>query len=221
MRKRQEHVLNEIGDGYNSGYDVILLQAPVGFGKSAISVAVGLGLGSSYTITATNNLQAQYKKDFPWMKIALGMQKYECPVNQDFITAGTYKCKPCGIETIQDLQQKKCNHRTVSNGPCHSEPEFTDKGYRKKHDGCRYKIYLQDYDVANKGTRNEIISIDPMELEDYRYYYDNWNFIENLKTNVVEMAKKRGEIIDKDDIVIRDHHIPCGYYNDLNIALSA
>ena len=40
MRKNQSRVLNEISTGFASGYKYILLEAPTGFGKSPVAVAV-------------------------------------------------------------------------------------------------------------------------------------------------------------------------------------
>jgi ATP-dependent DNA helicase DinG len=48
MRENQNNVLNEICEAFNSDYRYILLEAPTGFGKSPVAIAVGLTLGSSY-----------------------------------------------------------------------------------------------------------------------------------------------------------------------------
>jgi ATP-dependent DNA helicase DinG len=50
-RERQSYVLNEIATGFASGYKYIILEAPTGFGKSPVAIAVALTLGTSYICT--------------------------------------------------------------------------------------------------------------------------------------------------------------------------
>jgi ATP-dependent DNA helicase DinG len=56
-RERQAQVLNEICAGFESDYKYILLEAPTGFGKSPVAIAIALTLGSSYICTSTKDLQ--------------------------------------------------------------------------------------------------------------------------------------------------------------------
>jgi len=65
MRERQTYVLNEIANALASGYKYILLEAPTGFGKSPVSIAVGRTLGTSYICPSPKDLQTQYSRDFP------------------------------------------------------------------------------------------------------------------------------------------------------------
>jgi Rad3-related DNA helicase len=76
MRDNQIDVLNEISEAFNSDYRYILLEAPTGFGKSAVGIAVAMTLGSSYICTSTKDLQTQYKRDFPYVRIAKGMNNF-------------------------------------------------------------------------------------------------------------------------------------------------
>ncbi|HZA06613.1 MAG TPA: hypothetical protein VE619_02820 [Nitrososphaeraceae archaeon] len=60
QRNNQANILNEICNAFNSGYKYIILEAPTGFGKSPVAIAVALSLGSSYICTSTKDLQTQY-----------------------------------------------------------------------------------------------------------------------------------------------------------------
>jgi ATP-dependent DNA helicase DinG len=84
-RERQSSVLNEIATGFASGYKYILLEAPTGFGKSPVAIATALTLGTSYICTSTKDLQTQYARDFPFLKVAKGKNNFTCAVKDDFI----------------------------------------------------------------------------------------------------------------------------------------
>ncbi|MGA8565867.1 MAG: hypothetical protein WB587_14050, partial [Nitrososphaeraceae archaeon] len=60
IRPKQLEVLQQIADAINTGYKYIVLEAPTGFGKSPVSMAVGRTLGTSYICSATKDLQTQY-----------------------------------------------------------------------------------------------------------------------------------------------------------------
>src|SRR5215467_1971088 len=141
MRERQSHVLNEIAAAFASGYKYILLEAPTGFGKSPVALAVALTLGSSYICTSTKDLQTQYSKDFPFLKVAKGKNNFPCIVKEDFIRNYTYRCGSCIPNNVTE-----CYHTTVEYGPCMSNESFRDSG-------CKYRTFLKDYKISNKGTR--------------------------------------------------------------------
>ncbi|MFZ0510421.1 MAG: hypothetical protein WAM14_02340 [Candidatus Nitrosopolaris sp.] len=75
QRERQSYVLNEIATAFASDYKYVLLEAPTGFGKSPVAIAVALTLGTSYICTSTKDLQTQYSRDFPFLKVAKGKNK--------------------------------------------------------------------------------------------------------------------------------------------------
>ena len=50
QRDNQVRVLNEICTAFNSGYKYIIFEAPTGFGKSPVAIAVAMTLGSSYIL---------------------------------------------------------------------------------------------------------------------------------------------------------------------------
>ena len=62
LRERQSYVLNEIATAFASDYKYVLLEAPTGFGKSPVAIAVALTLGSSYICTSTKDLQCSILK---------------------------------------------------------------------------------------------------------------------------------------------------------------
>ena len=168
-RPKQIDILKEIESaGFNSGYTKIILESPTGSGKSAIAISVAMSLGSSYTVVSTKELQSQYAKDFPWVRMAKGKTNFQCEVKDDFIKSSKFVCKPCG-GLPQDLLTS-CNHASVAYGPCMS-----------KVFGCKYKTILRDYQVTNKGTKDEIVSLGQNE-EYYRKAYSEWDHLKDLTT---------------------------------------
>jgi Rad3-related DNA helicase len=188
QRDRQAFVLNEIDAAFASGYKYILLEAPTGFGKSPVALAVALTLGSSYICTSTKDLQTQYSRDFPFLKVAKGKNNFPCIVKEDFIRNDTYRCGSCISDNVNE-----CYHTTVEYGPCMSNESFRDSG-------CKYRTFLKDYEISNKGTREEKVFIDNKTKNHYLKEYSQWLHLDNLK------AEQR---------VWR----PCEYFDQLNTAL--
>ena len=108
----------------------MLLEAPTGFGKSAVAIALALSLGSSYICTSTKDLQTQYSKDFPYIKAAKGKNNFPCLLKQDFVDNGTYQCGICASSNPNE-----CYHTTVEYGHCMTNESF-------KEDGCKYGARL-------------------------------------------------------------------------------
>ena len=189
-RERQSYVLNEIATAFASDYKYILLEAPTGFGKSpvaiAVAIAVALTLGTSYICTSTKDLQTQYARDFQFVKVAKGKNNFICTVKEDLIRNGIHKCGLCVSNNAN-----KCDHTSADYGPCISNPLF-------KHENCKYRTFTRDYIINNKGTREEEVLIGLDAMNSYQYEYSQWPYIENLRK---ELRKWR----------------PCEYYHQLRL----
>jgi ATP-dependent DNA helicase DinG len=169
MRKNQSQVLNEISTGFASGCKYIVLEAPTGFGKSPVAIAVALTLGTSYMCTSTKDLQTQYARDFPFLKVAKGKKNFICNVREDFIRNGTHKCGLCDSNNANG-----CCHTSADHGPCISNASFKDMG-------CKYRTPLNYYTTNNRGTREEEVFIDNDTLIYRQNEYFEWSYLENLK----------------------------------------
>ena len=128
QRYNQITVLNQICAAFNSGYKYIILEAPTGFGKSPVAITIAMTLGSSYICTSTKDLQTQYSRDYPYLKVAKGKNNFPCLVKEDFIKNGTYQCGIC----ISD-NANECYHTTVEYGPCMTNESFKDNGANIGH----------------------------------------------------------------------------------------
>jgi ATP-dependent DNA helicase DinG len=142
VRHKQTKVIEEICNAFNSGYKYIILEAPTGFGKSAVGIAVAKTLGSSYVCTATKDLQTQYARDFPFLKLAKGKNNFPCKVKEDFVMVNKYKCGGCPDGTTSE-----CKHISCDYGPCLHDESMEGTN-------CRYRTILSDYKVINEGRIN-------------------------------------------------------------------
>jgi ATP-dependent DNA helicase DinG len=167
LRERQSSVLNGIATAFGSGYKYIVLEAPTGFGKSPVAIAVALTLGTSYICTSTKDLQTQYARDFPFLKVK-GKNNFICEVKDDFIRNGTYKC---GLYVSNEVNE--CYHTTADYGPC-----MINRDFKKR--GCKYRTFLEHYKVDNVGTRQEEVFIDQHMTDCYQQEYSQWLHLKNL-----------------------------------------
>jgi ATP-dependent DNA helicase DinG len=191
-RETQTHVLNEISEGFNSGYKHIILEAPTGFGKSPVAIAVALTMGTSYICTSTKDLQTQYSRDFPFLRVAKGANNFRCLVKDDFIRNNTYKCSACASDHVNE-----CRHTSVEYGPCKTNESFQDHA-------CKYRTFVKDYITSGKGTKFEQVHVDKPAEINYQKEFSQWLHLNNLN------AKK-----DPKD------WRPCEYFDQLNIALTS
>jgi ATP-dependent DNA helicase DinG len=168
IRDSQTSVLNEIATAFASDYRHIILEAPTGFGKSPVAIATALTLGTSYICTSTKDLQTQYARDFPFLKVAKGKNNFICAVKEDFMRNGSYKCGLCVSSKVDE-----CYHTTANYGPCMSNQSF-------KGSGCKYRTSLKDYKIERKGTRSEKVFINDETRNYYEDEYFQWLHLENL-----------------------------------------
>jgi ATP-dependent DNA helicase DinG len=169
QRENQKEVLNDICTAFDSDYRYVILEAPTGFGKSAVAIALALSLGSSYICTSTKDLQTQYSKDYRYIKAAKGKNNYPCLLKQDFVDNGTYQCGICASSNANE-----CYHTTVEYGHC-----MTNESY--KDNGCKYRTFAKDYQIINERTKEEEINIDNATTQRYQAQYSGWIPISNLK----------------------------------------
>lgn len=162
-------MLEDIRIAFNSGYRHVILEAPTGFGKSAVAIALALSLGSSYICTSTKDLQTQYSNDFPYVKAAKGKNNFSCLLKQDFVDNGIYQCGVCASSNPNE-----CYHTSVEYGHCITNESF-------KEAGCKYRTFEKDYKINNERTTDEEIYIDTNTKQNYQKQYSEWLPISKLK----------------------------------------
>ena len=121
FRPHQKEAIEKIIEYINDGYKTILLNAPVGSGKSLIGYCVAKYLSEqqnkkSYVYTKTTFLQDQYLRDFSDLKTAMGRNNFLCLMspNQNTCDIGVckqrekYRC-PIGAELTSTVTLKDIN----------------------------------------------------------------------------------------------------------------
>ena len=97
FRPHQKEVIEKIIDAIENGTETILLNAPVGAGKSLIGYCVARYLQeqeeSSYIFTRTTFLQDQYLRDFKDIKTAMGRNNFLCLIDKDGHSCDYGVCK--------------------------------------------------------------------------------------------------------------------------------
>ncbi len=97
-----------------------------------------------------------------------GYKYVQCRVKEDFIDAGRYQCTSCNLGT-----ESECKHTSCDYGPCLSDESMEGAG-------CKYRTFINDYKIDNKGKENEIIFIDKEKIENYKREYSNWIHLKNF-----------------------------------------
>lgn len=138
-RQNQKEVVERILKAFETK-DFVILNAPVGFGKSAIAVAVSNYFDETYILTKQKSLQDQYTSSFPNNKNKLytiyGKSNYECklaPMTCDFgLCAYDRLTKGGKVKTCDD-----CDY------------------YNARNDCFKNKFAIMNYDYFLNITRTE------------------------------------------------------------------
>ena len=204
-----------------------MLEAPTGFGKSPVAMCVARALGSSYTCSATKELQTQYVNDFPYLRSVKGMENFTCLVRDDFASNENYRCAQCKEISSYD----ECRHKSVSYGPCRAgqigyahirsecskcRDRFIESNF---HNGCRYRTYQEDYCVKNTNTSAEAVFIDNLRFDEFQKWCTS--------TQLINMAGEIGyswlhfNNLKCCRTTAENQFKPCPYYDQLNMGLIA
>ena len=132
----------------NSGYKKIILCAPTGVGKSLVGVTIANYFETSFTVTASKNLQDQYIKDIPFLKSVKGKQNFPClKLMESEKVTNSRRAMRWGLT----CDKGQCQERISKNGKevvevCKFKPTIKQVE-EKTHDEQSCEYYLQKYDA--------------------------------------------------------------------------
>jgi Rad3-related DNA helicase len=141
IREKQKSVLADIESAVNSGYKHIFLEAPTGFGKTPVAIALARYLGSSHVCTATKDLQTQYRRDFPFVVEVKGRGNFPCIVKEDIGLEESCDYGPCVKDDAYDCVYKTrlVDYRVEGGGTVHELVKLDPFAERKYVDKLRSK----------------------------------------------------------------------------------
>jgi ATP-dependent DNA helicase DinG len=126
-RETQVKVITEVEKAYADGYRYVILEAPVGSGKSAIAITFARLFGGSHIITPKKSLQNQYFADFnEHLVLMKGRQAYPCkyPFLDDAETPNPFYKKYIPImDAIRSgrVQEPQRGEPNCAEGPCKND----------------------------------------------------------------------------------------------------
>lgn len=105
LRPFQADVIRQLEQALNENKKFIILEAPVGFGKSAVAIALAKHMESAYILTSTKQLQDQYSTSYN-VPMTIGKSNFTCKVKTRL---GTYP--PCSQGRCEaDWKLIECPH---------------------------------------------------------------------------------------------------------------
>ncbi len=142
-RKTQEAVIQQIQDAIHNKVKFIILEAPVGSGKSAIAMTIARWLGDAHLLTPRKSLQNQYFEDFKEdVSLMKGRSSYPCIYSS---SAKHYKDIIKIIES-GNSPEIKLGEDTCANGPCKDSKTIAQDCYSDKGE-CPYQVAIN---IANE-----------------------------------------------------------------------
>lgn len=151
-RDSQEKVIEAIEKAYQNGARVVILEAPVGSGKSAIAITHARRYGQSHILTPKKGLQDQYYEDFnEFIHLMKGRSSYPCV----WWDSTDYS------EIVRQIQQGATPSPAVTGvstaeGRCKNGNFFIYEKCNKRHE-CPYSVAI-NYALTNDHVVHNIHS---------------------------------------------------------------
>jgi ATP-dependent DNA helicase DinG len=168
-RPSQIDVMNAIEVAFEKGYKNVLVEAPVGSGKSAIAVACAKFYGEAHILTPRKSLQDQYLEDFHKESLVTmkGRNAYPCTYESE-INAAKYE------QAVHKIRNGKILFLTpfdtpCSEGPCLTSPDAKRKCTQPDRDG--QELYPCPYHVAIDTAQKEDIIVHNLHSFIFQTYY--------------------------------------------------
>ncbi|MDG7007900.1 MAG: hypothetical protein JRN06_06620 [Nitrososphaerota archaeon] len=144
----------------------IILEAPVGFGKSAIAASFCFYLGSAYLLTSTKQLQNQYSSDFAF-PVVTGKSNFTC-----LVPMSSGKNLPCSKGRCEvDWKLSECPHYLTFEEYEEHKRRLCNRGSKCEHlkDRKLCSYYEQKWDAFRAPV---MVANYPFFLTELRYTED-------------------------------------------------
>lgn len=167
IRPNQDKVLDELDQALKSDYKFIFLEAPTGFGKSAVAVTLARFLGSSHICTSTKDLQTQYNRDFPYLSEVKGRNNFPCIVKEDMGIRESCEYGPCLKDDDFDCiyKTRMSDYDVKSEGTIYENVDINNYALKKYYDKAK--------------EHSQLVKI---EWKPCHYYHQKWISIKSSHT---------------------------------------
>jgi ATP-dependent DNA helicase DinG len=167
VRHNQDKVLDELDQALKSDYKFIFLEAPTGFGKSAVAVTLARFLGSSHICTSTKDLQTQYNRDFPYLSEVKGRNNFPCIVKEDMGIRENCEYGPCLKDDDFDCiyKTRMSDYDVKSEGTIYENVDINNYALKKYYDKAK--------------EHSQLVKI---EWKPCHYYHQKWISIKSSHT---------------------------------------
>lgn len=114
VREIQKLVLEEVDKAFDSGKKFVIVQAPVGSGKSAVAMTFGRKYKDSHILTPQKSLQNQYYEDFPEDTVLMkGRNAYPCTRSKN---------RKIYLKVIADIKKGQVKQPGIGEDNCATAP---------------------------------------------------------------------------------------------------
>jgi Rad3-related DNA helicase len=111
-RKYQKETLVAIESFFEGGAKTVILEAPTGFGKSAVANALAFQSNDAYILTVQKILQDQYETSYPNMYVMKGRGAYSC-LEEKNTSCAKGPCRRGKVETHPDCPYKMAKEASI------------------------------------------------------------------------------------------------------------
>jgi len=215
IRPNQKKVLNEVDQALKSGFKFIFLEAPTGFGKSAVAITLSRFLGSSHLCTSTKDLQNQYSRDFPYLYEVKGRNNFPCIVKEDMGINESCEYGPCLKDEDYDCLYKTrlSDYEVSSEGTIYENIDINKYALKKYHDKAKQHSQLVriDWKPCTYYHQKWISMKSSHTIYNYKYFLSDLFFssginkrklliLDEAHTLESEISSFKNFILNKDNI---------------------
>lgn len=140
-RKSQVAVLEEIEKAYGDGYKFVIVEAPVGSGKSPIALTVAKWQGQAHILTPRKSLQDQYYNDFKDDIVLMkGRSSYFCTFSDE---GGGFHSKVINWVESGSCPTPTPEFTNCSDAPCKNRDDILKACTVARDRTCPYKRAIE------------------------------------------------------------------------------
>jgi Rad3-related DNA helicase len=177
-RGSQKAVLLEIDKAFDAGQKFIILEAPVGSGKSAIAMTLANAFDSAHIITPRKSLQNQYFDDFSEDVVLMkGRSSYPCTYQSD---PHKYKAIIKHIENGM-IQSPDWDEPNCSSAPC-------------KNSNTVFRVCTEETGICPYSRAMEVAEDHPTVIHNLHSFIYQTNFSQRFTTRDIMIVDEAHEI---------------------------